>query len=323
MALRHASAGGATRQPSAPVITVAIVNYNTTDLLAACLGALERAGGLPVEVIVVDNASTDGGTARIVAEHPSVRLIANAENRFYPAAANQAWRAGSGEVVLFLGTDVLIRSATVETMRDVLMHGAEYGATTCRLVRSDGEAEAGARAELTPLVYFYNFTPAGRLFPGRRDRLNARQEYRDWDRRSSRDVGSCSGSCLMVRRSVLERFGGYDERFKLYFLEDDLCLKIRCAGMRIRFIGEQENLHSRHASVKRESSSRIRGIWHEDALLYARLHFGSVVAGSIAGAMTLTETARSLQRLLSAFGMAPRTQEWWREDGGAKHRERP
>ena len=132
-----------------------------------------------------------------------------------------------------------------------------------------------------------------------------------------------SGSCLMVRRSVLERFGGYDERFKLYFLEDDLCLKIRHAGMRIRFIGEHENVHSRHASVKRESSERIRKLWHNDAILYARLHFGSIAAASIAAAMTLTEAARSLQKFLSAFGMAPRTRAWWREDVGAEHRERP
>lgn len=300
-----------------PAITVALVNYNTSDRLASCLGAVRTAVSLPHDVTVVDNASSDGGMARVASEHPWVRVILNPDNRFYPPAANQAWRAGQGDAVLFLGTDVLVKPGTVERMYEVLASDPAYGAVGCRLVDHDGHAEPGARAGLTPAVYWFNFTFLGRLLGSRRSAINAHQEYRGWDRRSDRDVGSCAGSCLMVRRSLLERFDGYDERYKLYFLEDDLCLKIRGAGLKVRFLGTVDNVHEGHVSVQRQPPAHIRTIFRNDARTYARVHFNPLTSAAIVTAMAVTGGVRRIQELLAKVGIARTPRGWWEHDANA------
>ena len=99
-----------------PAVSVVIVNWNTRDILRGCLASIAAETRLPHEVIVVDNASTDGSAAMVAEEFPAVRLIANEVNRGFAAANNQGLAVARGEKVLLLNPDTVILDGAIDTM---------------------------------------------------------------------------------------------------------------------------------------------------------------------------------------------------------------
>jgi hypothetical protein len=217
-----------------PDLSIIIVAWHCREDLAHCLEAVPDAtGDLRTETVVVDNASGDG-TARMVRERfPEVRLIANAANRGFAAANNQALAVASGRHVLFLNPDTRPEEGALAVLVRTLDDDDTLGAVGPQLREPDGAVQPSVRSDPTPAALLHQYTPLRLL----RFLAPAYDRYkrRDMDFQTAADVDTLMGAALCVPRRVLDEVGTMDERFFVYHEEADLCLRIRRAGYRVRF----------------------------------------------------------------------------------------
>jgi N-acetylglucosaminyl-diphospho-decaprenol L-rhamnosyltransferase len=252
-----------------PRIAVVTVSYEGREALLASLDSLRLHATIPMEAVVVDNASTDGSVEAVRAAHPEVRLLANDENVGFARACNQGWRATRAPFVLFLNPDAEVTPAAVETLVALLEDRTDVAAIGPRTRSSDGTIQVSTGRDLD----LDSEWERRRLVRGvaRRDplalaeaeRLHGRQHEPDW----------LSGSCLAVRRAALETVGGFDEAFFLYEEDADLCRRFRQAGWRILFTPTVEVRHRLGHSMQK-AARRARLEYHRSHLLYYRKHNG-------------------------------------------------
>src|SRR5207249_6122353 len=141
-------------------VTIAIVHYETPDLLARCLAAIERSAGADAfEVIVVDNASQNFDRRSLSDRHTGVRVIVNSENVGFARASNQALREAHGDYLLLLNPDTLVQPDAIGRVRDHLAAHPEIGCATARVLLPNGKLDAACRRSFpTPEVALYRMT---------------------------------------------------------------------------------------------------------------------------------------------------------------------
>lgn len=228
---------------AAPQLTVIIVSWNVREALRVNLARLhELAGEIPAEVFVVDNASADGSAAMVRADFPWVRLIANAENRGFGAANNQALREASGEVVLLLNPDMLVTPGALRHTHESLMRDTGIGVLGLRLIAEDGTTLHSVRRFPGFVDQLATLTKLAKLCP----RLLDRHLAPDFDYAVSQDVDQVRGSFFAFRRDLLATVGNFDEQsFFLWYEEVDYCQRVRAAGLRVRYLAT-EGAHDFH-----------------------------------------------------------------------------
>jgi N-acetylglucosaminyl-diphospho-decaprenol L-rhamnosyltransferase len=227
----------------------------------------EGAGGLALEVLVVDNASRDGSARAAGEQQPGMRLIENATNRGLSAAWNQGAAETDAPWILFLNPDAEIWDGDLAAFLKV------------------GEARPDV-AVLGPVVRNADGTiyESGRVFPSvgqavghafvgpfaPDNRFTRSYKQTDWDRRSEREVDWVSGACMLLRRNAFDEVGRFDEEFWLYGEELDLCTRLRRAGWKVLFAPELEILHEGGVSTGR---SRRTHLMHSASIYrYYRKH---------------------------------------------------
>lgn len=262
-------------------LSIVIVSYNTQALLERTVCAVTAgAADLAAEVIVVDNGSRDGSVEVVRERFPSVRLVANAENRLYVAANNQGVALATGRHVLVLNSDAEPKPGTLRGIVDVLDQHGEVGALGVRMVFPDGRLQRNCARLRNYASFLAEYTVLGALCPRWRQRLRAHRWYEDWDRLSARDVEVVPGSCLAVSRAAIERAGAFDERFRHYFAEDDWCARIARAGLAVRYVPIGGVVHAEGASG-RTVRRWTRRLYFEDMIRYVDKHFGGARAGAL------------------------------------------
>jgi GT2 family glycosyltransferase len=237
-------------------LSVVVVSWNVRDLLRQCLRSVRAAAGdLDVECIVVDNASDDDSAGMVRREFPGVRLVALARNVGFAAANNRGIACSRGRHVLALNPDVVVRPGALAAMVAKLDGDPTLGAVGARQLDTRGHARRAGRACPTFAAMLGQYTLL-RAVPHFRRALNAWKMHGfAWDR--EREVDVLGGGCLMAPRRVLEKVGGWDERFFMFFEDVDLCRRIREAGCRVLFCAEAEVVHSGGRSA-RQASARER-----------------------------------------------------------------
>jgi GT2 family glycosyltransferase len=281
-----------------PDCSIVIVNYRTDDALADCLASLGRTTkGLAVEVVVVDNGDTlaAGGFRE---RFPEVRLLTSAANVGFARAANQGIGATRGRHVLCLNPDTVVHEGAVAALVAHLDGHPAVGAVGARLLESDGSLQYSCRrfpGYLT--IFFGRYALLTRLWPGNaasRDYL-----YLDWDHRTVREVDWLSGACLMVRRTVVDRVGGFDEGYFLFVEDMDWCRRIRDGGWTVVYVPDAVVTH--HIGASR-GPVPPRVVWarHRGMLRYVRKHFGAPRLLEWAIAAALVARAGGL---IAAYGL--------------------
>jgi N-acetylglucosaminyl-diphospho-decaprenol L-rhamnosyltransferase len=262
--------------PKDPVVSVVVVSYNTKDDLRLCLRSLTRNVSLPVEVVVVDNASTDGSVAAAREEQPDARVVQNGRNLGFAAGANVGWRAARASAVLFLNSDAEVTAGAVEALLRVLDARPDVGIVGPRTLGEGDRIQVSTGARLTPLAEWGQ----RRLVRGvRRGRPAA---LREAEARHSREHEPfwVSGSCLLARRSALEVVDGFDEGFFLYEEDVDLCARMRTAGWRVVFTPAATVRHRLGRSMEK-AGARPRLEYHRSHLLYYQKHNGLLATGAL------------------------------------------
>ena len=243
-----------------------VVSYNVRDLLRACLTSWYRQKlAHASEVWVVDNASGDASAEMVAAEFPSVRLIANAENRGFAAANNQAIRSAMGRYVLFLNPDTEILSGSVDRVIDYMDAHQEAAVAGCRLVYADGSFQHSCFRFPGLLQTALDLWPVPRLMD---TPLNGRYPRSAYAREM--DVDHPLGACFVLRRSAGM---GFDEDFFLYSEEIDLCWRLHKAGWKVRYLPELTVLHHAGKSTSQTPSRSRSLLWH-NRRLFNRKHRG-------------------------------------------------
>ena len=234
-------------------LSVVIPSYNTRELMEQALRTVDEASeGLQVQVIVVDNASRDGSPEMVEARFPHVELIRNDRNLGFGGANNIAFQRLRGRHVLLLNSDTIVRADTLRTLVEFMDVHPEAGAAGCKILNPDGSLQLDCRRGFpTPSAAFYKLSGLSRLFP--RSRRFGRYNLTYLDPEATNEVDALSGSCMIVRRRVLEEVGGFDEDYFMYGEDLDWCYRMREAGWKIYYVPATQIIHFGGASGRTES----------------------------------------------------------------------
>jgi GT2 family glycosyltransferase len=228
-------------------LSIVIVSYNTADLLRRCLLSLPAGvGGLAHEIIVVDNASTDGSAAMVAAEFPAVRLIAQRENAGFAAANNVGLARARGDWLGLLNPDTEVApGALAEVVAWLRAHPAA-GVAAPRLLNPDGSTQAtGFRFPGPAQVALDWFPVSPRLLTSR---LNGRYPPRDAPFRIDHPLGAC----FVVRRAAAEAVGLFDAGYFMYSEEVDWFRRLAAAGWQIWSLPAATVVHHGGASTRQQ-----------------------------------------------------------------------
>src|ERR1044071_7080013 len=231
-------------------LSIIIVNWNTRDITRDCLRSIgEHVGGMAYEVIVVDNASSDGSAEMIRAEFPDVRLIANDDNLGFGRANNQAMRVARGDFFFLLNSDTVIFDDAVQRLVKFIADDLQIGIAGCKLLFEDRTLQGSCsrfpsiRCALLEDLMLY------KLLPRRLQGEWLLGGY--WPHDHARDVDAVWGAAMQVRREVFEQTGGFDERIFMYGEDLEWCRRVRDYGWGIAFTPEASIVHLNHKSSEK------------------------------------------------------------------------
>ena len=252
-------------------LAICIVNWNTRDLLDACLQSIhDTQGDLQVDTIVVDNASSDGSAEMVRVKHPWARLIANSDNRYYAAANNQALQAADAPFKLLLNPDIVVHPGSLQALPAFMAAHPQGGAVAPRLRGVDGEIQPSCRAFPGPEIVRYEALCLSRLFPRHREFGKYRMTW--WDYNDERTVDQPMASALLLRATALDQIGLFDEQFPMFFNDVDLCRRLWDAGWQIWFTPHAEMTHLGAASTRQVRREMIIES-HRSFVLYYEKHY--------------------------------------------------
>jgi N-acetylglucosaminyl-diphospho-decaprenol L-rhamnosyltransferase len=247
----------------APGLTVSIVNTNNRDVLLACLASLEAdrpRWRADVEVIVLDNASEDGSAEAVRERFPGVRVIAQDFRAGFGANHNAVIRASRGRYVYVLNDDTTAVDWGVDRMLAYLDERPRVGALGPRLVYPDGRLQASAWRFPTP-----GAAALGALTLGRAAIVQSHGE-------EPRPVDWAMAAALLVRRSVLDVVGLFDEGFFIYSEETDLCRRIHDAGYDVHWLPDVTVVHHVGHTTRRVPERRINEMWRSRHRYWRKHH---------------------------------------------------
>ncbi len=251
---------------------IIIVSYNVREFLEQALISLQKAAKhISYEIIVVDNASSDGTVQYIKNRFPSVKIIANDRNAGFARANNQAIQQSQGDFICLINPDTIVQEDTFSVLLEFFENHPRAGCVGCKILNPDGSLQLACRRSYpTPWVAFTKIIGLAKLFP--QSRLFGRYNLTFLDENKVSEVEAISGSFMMVRRKVLQRIGGLDESFFMYGEDLDWCYRIREQGFGIYYVPYTQIIHFKGESSKK-SPFQQRRLFYEAMRLFVQKHF--------------------------------------------------
>ncbi|MCK5708649.1 MAG: glycosyltransferase [Candidatus Aureabacteria bacterium] len=246
------------------MLAIIIINWNTKDLLKRCIENLNGISiKVPFEIIVVDNASTDGSREFLTSRFMG-RKILNTSNIGFGAACNLAAGEFTAKAYLFLNTDAFPEKGCVEKLYDIIIASNEISLASPQLVNKNGSLQRtfsrfpvyvtdrmSGKFTFIPLYY-------------EKKKMNVFPE-------TIQETDAVTGACMMVNGSIFEKMGGFDEDFFFFLEETDFCLRCRKQGYRIIVIKDARCIHLKGKSTKNDLL-KYRKIFLTSQLLFLKKH---------------------------------------------------
>ena len=232
-------------------VSIIIVNYNTADLIGACLESLGPPAAFSGEVFVVDNASTDGSADIVRRRYPWVHLTVNTDNRGFAAANNQVLPLCQGRYLYYLNPDARLTGFGVleECIRFMDNH-PQVGLAGTKLLNPDGSLQES-------ISYRY---PGQKYAESEMDCLTG-------------GIACVMGASMVARADLIRRIGGFDEDFVLYGEDQDLCLRIRRSGYEIGYVGNAVVVHYGGQSERQSLPAEVWKKKTRAEYLFYRKHY--------------------------------------------------
>ena len=263
---------GETVTGSTAKISIIIVNYNVKDYLANCISSLmSSAVDADVQIIVIDNDSFDGSVEMLKHEFPQVDIIAHQENVGFGKAVNAGIDRSKGDYILVLNPDTIVQENTLATLLNRMADRRDVGICGPKILNADGTLQLSCKRSFpTPWVAFPKLLGLSALFPGSKWAGRYNLTYLDPDEEHS--VDAVSGSCMFIRRKVIDEIGLFDERFFMFGEDLDLCFRAMEADWEIKYVPATQIVHYKGESVKVAPFDSIQ--WFYQAMsLFVDKHF--------------------------------------------------
>jgi N-acetylglucosaminyl-diphospho-decaprenol L-rhamnosyltransferase len=242
------------------VLSIVVPTYNTAELTLRCCRAA-RAAAPDAQLIVVDDASTDGTAELLTREFPDVQVLRRITNGGFAVAANDGVRASRGEIVLLLNSDALLDAQAPAVLLRAFADNATLGIASPQLYDADGTKQwTGGR---TPTLAWMIGAVSGKGHWLRKVRSsrNAQPTAPDW----------LTGAALIFRREVWDVAGPLATHYRFYCQDIDFCLRARAAGWSLAIIDDAHVTHVRGATIGRAGARRIL---RDDLLTFGRQRYG-------------------------------------------------
>ena len=256
-------------------LSICILTHNQPDLLprcvASCLAEIERAE-ITSEIIVIDNASTDGSPQKVAKLSPLISLVRNEENLAFSKANNIGIRLSHGKYVLILNDDTEFRPGALGLLVRALDADPRIGAVGPKLLNPDGSPQRGSTHKSFPhlrsvVSELLKFDLIFENISATRDLLTHR-----CNEERAGDAAHFKGACLLARREALDAVGLFDEGFYFFFEDTDLCYRLNKAGWRLFYLPEAQVTHYGAASFKKLGRSRQSAIHLGGLIRFFRKH---------------------------------------------------
>lgn len=257
-----------------PDISVLIVNYNVKDYLLQCLRSLYRSeGDVRIEIVVVDNASTDGSVADLQEVFPNVIWVELEENVGFGRGNNIGLHHCRGRYVLFLNPDTIVSPDTIDTMVRYMDQHPDVGIAGCKVLNPDGTFQLACRRGLpTPWASFCKLFGLQALFPRIKLFSGYNLTYRSID--ETYPVDALIGAFMIAPIAVINDVGGFDPAFFMYGEDVDLCYRIQKTGKTVMYVPATSIIHFKGESTRRSSMDDVK-VFYDAMEIFARKHFGN------------------------------------------------
>lgn len=253
-------------------LSVIIVSYNTCQILADCLKSVFSQKGVKLEVLVVDNASTDGTVAMLETDFPQVKPIKNSKNYGFARANNQALAKASGKFLLLLNSDTVLGPGVLTTMLTWMKDRPQVGISTCQLITPQGPQSLGGFFPTPKRIFLWmSFIDDLPLLNHRAYHLPARYTA-DWSDPEGIQLDWVSGAFFLMRDQVFAEIGGLAEDFFMYVEEVEYCLRAKKKGWQVVYTPAARLTHLGGGSSTLGSQTAILGEYQSLIKLY-ELHF--------------------------------------------------
>lgn len=256
-----------------------ILNYNTKKLLRKNLQALKKALSdleYRVEIIVVDNGSTDNSIDMVKREFPEVKLISLNQNLGYSRGNNEGIKKSFGNYILLLNSDAIVAQDTLAVMIKFMEDHPDVGVATCKLVFPDGSFDPAChRGFPTPWAAFTYFSGLEKIFPHRAFFSGYHLGHLSLE--TIHEIDSPSGAFYLVRREVIEQIGLLDEDYFMYGEDLDWSYRIKKAGWKIMYVPKTQVVHykkqSGRASENRQARRKATKAFYDTMKIFYQKHY--------------------------------------------------
>ncbi len=244
-------------------LSIIIVNWNSWDDLERCLNSIKRSGtDIHLEIIVVDNNSSEPGHNCIIRNHPDVSIISLSENIGFPGANNIGFEAANGEYLLALNPDTEVHENTLQQSLAFLKNNPGYGCVGVKTLKPNGKIQlACARQFITLKRSVIYPLLLDKIFP----KIDCLQsvEMAFWDHNDDRDVDMIQGAYMMFPRKLYESVGGLDERLPMFFEDNEFCIRLWKKGYKVRYLSDVHITHYVGQSTKKAPARWIADLRYD------------------------------------------------------------
>lgn len=296
-----------------PAVSVMVVSFNTRDLTLTCLESVRReTTGVSYELIVVDNDSGDGSADAIEREYPDLRLIRSGQNLGFGRANNLASETATGEYLLLLNPDTVVRDDAVSSLVRFAREQPKAGIWGGRTLYPDGSLNpTSCWAFMSVRSILFQMLGLTLLFPG--SEFFNPEGYGGWKRDRVRPVDIVTGCFLLIRREFWEELGGFDPRYFMYAEEADLCFRARARGARPMITPGATIVHHVGTSDPIRADKTVKLLCGKCTLI--RTHWGPVRKAVGLGLLSLSTLVRGacygLVAAVAPNGNAPEKSSLW------------
>lgn len=258
------------------LLSVIIVTWNSEAEIEHCINSIIHHNvNIPVEIIVVDNASKD--ETRSILKNYSVqtdfvKIILNDNNKGYTLANNQGINEARGEFVLLLNPDTKITDGALEKMIEFLLVSSNAGAIAPQLLNEDYTIQKSCRTFPTYWDLFCELFLLSKILPMSETFAGWKMNY--FNHNELAEVEQPMAAALMIKKNVLDKVKGFDERYKMFFNDVDLCKSIVDTGYKIYFYPESKIFHIKGASIYKDRKNMLR-VWNDDCIKYFKKYYNN------------------------------------------------
>jgi len=254
-------------------ISFCIVNLNAKKYLNNCLRTIGKSTNSDaIEIIVVDNNSRDNSVKLIQSNYPNVHIIINSRNQGYTKAINQALIMSNGRYKVVLNPDTELNPGSIDIMIDHLESDKAIGIIGPKVNNSDGSFQKSCRRGIArPIAVFSYFLGLSERYPSNKKFTGYHLNH--LDKNEICEVSGVSGSCMLIRKSLIDDIGYFDERYFAYQEDSDYCLMAIKNGWKIFY--NPNSIVKHHGGMGGAHSLPSKAIfeWHRSYVRYYSKHF--------------------------------------------------